>query len=175
MNNKIKKIAIIRENGKCIPEFNFLSNDILNSLNLKGVTKEEDDDDVCDYDFNYDVYERDAYGFEDVAKCEFVCLECYERYSLIEKNYDYALNNCYDITTYPITYQGKVSVDFTTTMKIKSKYYKSRDDALKELKVSATYLKYDVIFNIEYFSEQHCFLNYSYSMWNAEGILAHGK
>lgn len=104
-----------------------------------------------------------------------ICEYCYEKHiKPIEIAYEKALSDAKNIKTYPVTYQGKVSVDYSTSnSNYKSEYLEEKEASLEQLKVTAAYLSYDVIYDVSYDKETNTNGNYRFATWSAKGTMAH--
>lgn len=75
-----------------------------------------------------------------------------------------------EMQIYSKNYQGMIEHDKTCNISITSNEYKDKDEALYSLKLKATNLDCDMIYNLSYEKETENDGNYYYSVWRASGI-----
>jgi hypothetical protein len=103
---------------------------------------------------------------------DYLCRDCYRKYvEDIYTRYNRALESYNEVHTYPATYQGKIPV-IDEFEELKSDFYRYREMALQQLKVSAIFLGYNIIYDVTYNSETQSDDNYTYSIWCASGKAA---
>jgi len=112
-----------------------------------------------------------------------ICPNCIPKY---EQEYDLYLKKIkeakkeYDaIKIYSKNYQGKVDI-IGSTKELTSEFYEDRDEAIKELKKRAAYLKYNTIKDVSFIKEKDSEETdngetYYFTTWACKGVACNKK
>jgi len=102
-----------------------------------------------------------------------ICSKCLKELEERCSNYKNALNNESNVKIYPHTYEGPIpTVKGSEKEKITTKYWKDRDDALKSLKVSASYINCNLLFMVKQDKVQDSEGNYIFHRYRYSGFPA---
>lgn len=84
-------------------------------------------------------------------------------------SYQRALAASYSIETFSKNYKGRVPADPRSGQEVSSSWYKSQEDADKELRVQAALVQCDVVFDVSCEKREATSGNYRYSEWRKAG------
>jgi hypothetical protein len=89
------------------------------------------------------------------------------------KKYEQSLEIEAGVKTYPATYKGKIDIQGGSVGKqITTQYFRRKGDAEKSIRVCAAFLGFNLVYNIEWQSEENSSGNYTYTVWRGVGTPA---
>jgi hypothetical protein len=97
---------------------------------------------------------------------------CTQRNAHLVDAYNAAIAGSIDVTIFPKTYKGKVPADASKAGKVvETEVMPDRESAERVLKITACYLGYKVVYDVDLMRHKRTSGNYVHSAWSALGIL----
>lgn len=115
---------------------------------------------------------KDFEFFPELAPSELhICEECFKAfYGEKVKKYYAAINAQDGVETFPVTYRGKVHMRSAPKRNLVTGVFRSQEDALKSLRVMASFHGFDGVDQYEFKRDKRSEGNYVHSVWQASGI-----